>query len=521
MVGTLGAVALVVVLGGPAAQGQPAPGSASGVGDPNAHLAQIVARSVPPTYRRLGSPGMAAAADDAALALGAAGYRVLRHDTASHVWSVDYQPGHEPALVRVSDGQGFATESAFELGAATSADGITCTVRPYDQVGAGECGLVPYDVLSPEWNNVTGNLSGSLQTIVQRGGVGAILQGDLEHDALIALKAPQPIPAVVSLVPSSDIVGQTVRLRAMGADGPATLHNVIAVRPPADPAQGYVLLQAHLDGWFTAAADNGGGAAAVLAAAERLARDTGGRGLLVALYDGEEWGLRGSRAFAADLARPEGLVIGSCGPTVHLADVVAIVNLDAPSAIASDALGPVNELLGQPVSLISYRVLVYSEEPTVAALLTATALADGVFGLPIPVAVANPLNGGVNRTDVKWFHEAGIPAAWTVVGYPEYHTTADTLAVVDPTDLERVTTGALDLVRAMGPATIGRLSGSSLGAPGSSSSAAPCAAAAVAVATGARELPATGGPERLGSAAALLGAAIGLLALRRHPASRS
>jgi hypothetical protein len=517
-------VAVGLAAAAPGATAQPIGATPVAVGDPNAHLAAIVARSEPPTYRRFGSPGMAAAADDAAGALEAAGYAVLRHDTPSSVWDVDYTPGHEPTLVRSADGHSFVTESAFQLTATTPPEGITCTVRRFDQVGPGECGFVPYALLSPEWTNFFGDLGGSLRTIHDRGGVGAILQGDMEHQALIALKASQPIPAVVALVEPPEVEGQEVMLRAMGADRPATLHNVIAVRPPADPGLGYVLLQGHLDGWFTAAADNGAGAAAVLATAERLAGDTAGRGLLVALYDGEEWGLRGSKALATELARPEGLRVGPCGPVVRLHDVVGIVNLDAPSAIASDAFGDLNDLLGQPVPLVSYRVLVFSEEPTVAALLTATSFANGVLGLPIPVAVADPINGGVERTDVKWFHDAGIPAAWTVVGYPEYHTTADTLAAVDPADLERVTAAAVDLVRAFGQADIGRLSGSSLAAPGTSPATVPCTGeAAVAASTGttAGELPATGAGRSVGAAAGLVAAALGLLALVRQPARRS
>jgi hypothetical protein len=514
-------VAVVLLLLAPRADGRSVAASPPS-GDPNAHLAAIVARSEPPTYRRLGSRGMAAAAADAAQALTTAGYAVVRHDAPSHVWSVDYSTGHEPLLARQSDGHRFAAESAFELAATTPAEGITCTVRAYDQVGPGECGFVPHDKVSPEWNNVLADLAGSLRTIHDRGGVGAILQGDLEHHALIALKAgSQPLPTVVALAQAGEVVGQVVQLRATGADIPATLHNVIGIRPPADPSQGYVLLQGHLDGWFTAAADNGGGAAAVLAAAERLAGDRAGRGLVVALYDGEEWGLRGSRAFAADLARPEGVAFGECG-ALHLSDLVAIVNLDAPSAKASDLLGAVPAPLDELSGLVSYRVLVFSEEPTVAALLTTTSFGEGVLGLPAPVAVANPVNGGVNRTDVKWFHEAGIPAAWTVDGYPEYHTTADTLEVVDPADLERVTAAAVDLVRAFGAAPIGRLGGSTLGPPGSAP-VRPCEPPppTAPVAASGAALPATGRPIPVVPALVLLAVALGLWGLRRYPAARS
>ncbi|MDQ2651071.1 MAG: M28 family peptidase, partial [Actinomycetota bacterium] len=286
---------------------------------------------------------------------------------------------------------------------------------------------------------------------------------------------------------------------------------------------GYVLLQGHLDGWFEAAADNGGGAAAVLAAAERLAGDSG-RGLLVALYDAEEWGLRGSKVLAEDLASPTGLGAGPCGRTVRLDDIVAVVNLDAPSAPASDVLGGVPPPLDELANLVSYRVLVFSEEPTVTALLTTTSFANGVLGLPIPVAVADPLNGGVSRTDVRWFHEAGIPAAWPVVGYPEYHTTADTLEVVDPADLERVTAGAVDLVRALSTASIGRLPGSTLAAPGASAPPpCPTPVGTAPLEDAAAELPATGSDDRAQLATAtVLAAVLAALAFsRRRGAGRA
>ncbi|MDQ2651064.1 MAG: hypothetical protein M3Z03_16110, partial [Actinomycetota bacterium] len=212
------------------------------VGDPNAHLRHLVELSPPPTYRRFGSPGLAAAADHAAGVLEAAGYDVIRHDRPSTVWDVDYRTGREPSLVRLADDRSFPAESAVELRVPTPPDGLTCTVRPYDQVGAGECGFVPYEVLSPEWNNFTADLGGAVRTIHDRGGVGAVLQGDLEHDALIALKVTSPIPAVVSLVTASDVVDQSVQMRALGAERPATLHNVVGLRPPSDPREGYVLL---------------------------------------------------------------------------------------------------------------------------------------------------------------------------------------------------------------------------------------------------------------------------------------
>lgn len=438
-----------------AAVAVPAEGQAGG-GDPVPHLRAIVERSPAPEYRRFGSPGMAAAADYAAGVLAAAGYPVLRHDPPAEVYRPDYRPGHEPLLRRLDDGRTFPVESAFQLQATTS--GLDCVVRPVEEVQPGDCGFVPFPAVSPEWKNVLADVGGNVDQVRRRGGVAVVLQGDVRSGTVIALRVRRPIPTVVAVVDEAEILGRRVHLRVEGSVGPATLRNVVAVRPPADPAAGYVLLQGHLDGWFQAAADNGAGAAAVLATAERLA--AGGdrrRGLLVALYDGEEWGLQGSEALAADLAR--GLPVGPA--CVHLDDVVAVVNLDAPSAVASDL--PVR------VPLVSWRVLVASEELNLAAAFLVAMAGSGVLGLPVTSALAELIDSGLSRTDALWFHQAGIPVAWPVAGYPEYHTAADTLATVDGDDLRAVTAGATALVRSLDDVAVTRLPGSRLVEPGSRS----------------------------------------------------
>jgi Zn-dependent M28 family amino/carboxypeptidase len=208
-----------------------------------------------------------------------------------------------------------------------------------------------------------------------------------------------------------------------------------------------VLLLAHADGWFSAAADNGGGAAAVLRAARLLAeRPPAGTGVVVALVDGEEVGYVGSAALAAALRSPRGLPVGDGGPPLRMDDLVAVVNLDAPSARASDAQAVPRSVVGADVPVFQWRVLVTSEVPGLAAVAQAAFAAHGVHALPVPSRGALAVNGSW-RTDAGFFHAAGVPVVWPVAGYPEYHTTGDTLAAVDPVDLEGVAEGAADVAR--------------------------------------------------------------------------
>jgi N-acetylated-alpha-linked acidic dipeptidase len=93
-----------------------------------------------------------------------------------------------------------------------------------------------------------------------------------------------------------------VRLTVRGRTVRARLRNVLASIPGADPKAPQVLVMGHYDAWVNGAVDPGSGAAVVLETAEVLARlaDKGWRptrGILFALWDGEEWGMLGSTAW--------------------------------------------------------------------------------------------------------------------------------------------------------------------------------------------------------------------------------
>ena len=462
LVVALVALALAVPAGS-ALAGPGSPPTAAGPGTPvghaataSGHLAELVRLSPAPEYRRFGTTAISRVADYAAGVLGGDGYQVVRDDVGGlSRWAVDYANGERPELTRRSDGHTFKTESAFDI-KSTSAQGVECTVKKIADVGPGDCGLVPFSDGSPEWKNVTYNAPADVATIVSKGGVGAVVQGDTQRNLVYALRLHNPgIPVVVSVVPDS-IVGTRVRLRTMGASVPAVAHNVVGVlRPPTGSSQ-YVMLLGHMDGWFQAAADNGGGAAGVLRAAHELMTSRPSSGVIVGLMDGEEYGLLGSRGLAAQLSSAAGLSVPDGGRALQMADIKAVMNLDASSARASDVQDKVHGVAGQDAPVFNWRAMVFSEEPTLASLFLTTFAAHGVFGLPVNSQAAIRVEGGW-RTDAQWFHQAGVPVAWPVAGYPEYHTDGDVPSAMDKADLEAVADAAADLVGKLATAPIGRV----------------------------------------------------------------
>jgi hypothetical protein len=437
----LTAVVLVPASAGPA----PAPLGA------RRHLEAVLDRSPAPDYRRAGSKGMVAVADYEATTLAAAGYHVVRHDVdlGTAIWKVDYRRGRRPLLTRLDDGRAFKVDSAFNLGRTTTRDGIRCEVKAIADVTPGDCGFVPFATASPEWKNALNyDPSGAVDQIIAKGGIGAVLQGDVARNAVMAISIRRELPTVVAVVEEADVVGRMVKLRTMGSFAPSVAHNVVGVRRSA-ASERHVLLLAHADGWYQAAADNGAGVAAVLRAAELLAQRSPGVGVAVALVDAEENGLLGSQRLAETLASPAGLALPDGGPPLRMSDLAAVINLDASSARASDVQDPVRSAVGADAPVFSWRTMVYSEHATLPGLFLGTFSEHGVLGLPVSGQGAVTINGGW-RTDARWFHEAGVPVAWPAVGYPEYHTDVDTLDVVDAADLEAIAEAAADLVPRLG-----------------------------------------------------------------------
>ena len=88
--------------------------------------------------------------------------------------------------------------------------------------------------------------------------------------------------------------------------GEVPIHNTIATLPGTEKPNEYVVLSAHLDSWdaATGATDNGAGALTVMEAMRilRAAYPHPRRTIVAALWGGEEEGLNGSGAWAADHA---------------------------------------------------------------------------------------------------------------------------------------------------------------------------------------------------------------------------
>lgn len=107
-----------------------------------------------------------------------------------------------------------------------------------------------------------------------------------------------------------------VRVTVRGRTVRAKLRNVLASIPGADPKAPPVLVMGHYDAWVNGAVDPGSGAAVVLETAEVLARlaEKGwrpARGVLFALWDGEEWGMIGSTAWVEAHLGSSGLPVAA------------------------------------------------------------------------------------------------------------------------------------------------------------------------------------------------------------------
>ncbi|MCL6682806.1 M20/M25/M40 family metallo-hydrolase [Sphingomonas alba] len=161
-------------------------------------------------------------------------------------------------------------------------------------------------------------------------------------------RKPKDLPAASAQMPS----GQLYFLEQLNKQGPFTAYNVVG-RVPGKASDGrVVVVMAHYDHLgicepegapdriCNGAVDNASGVAALIAVAERVAKMGLDRDVWLVATSGEEWGLLGAKAFAAN-------------PPVPLTSIVAGFNLDtiaiapkgAPVAIVAPDKSPLEQLV--------------------------------------------------------------------------------------------------------------------------------------------------------------------------------
>lgn len=187
--------------------------------------------------------------------------------------------------------------------------------------------------------------------------------------------------------------------------------NVLGVVRGADTSR-VIVVSAHYDHMgmsgsvvFNGADDDASGTAGVLALADWYARHPPRHTMVFALFDGEEFGLLGARAFVAS-------------PPVSLARIAADVNLDMVARLDK------NELYAAGAS----------PWPFFRPLLEATAhVAPIKLLLGHDTDATGAHDNWTNQSDHYAFHLAGIPwVCYGVEDHPDYHRPTDDAERINP-----------------------------------------------------------------------------------------
>lgn len=187
-----------------------------------------------------------------------------------------------------------------------------------------------------------------------------------------------------------------------------------------------ILLTAHYDHLgvrggqvFNGADDNASGTAAVLAIAGGLMRDRPTHSVLVVLFDGEESGLRGARAFVRV-------------PPLPLDSVLLLINVDMVSrSVVGElfAVGP-------------------RHRPGLVPLVERAACAAEVKLMFGHDRDARGKDDWTTQSDQAPFHAAGVPFIYVgVEDHADYHRPTDDVSAIDPGFYTRATRAIAALVR--------------------------------------------------------------------------
>jgi len=209
--------------------------------------------------------------------------------------------------------------------------------------------------------------------------------------------------------------------------------NILALIPGTEQPDEYLIIGAHYDHLGSrcrtadpadticnGATDNATGVAAVLAIGEQLARERGGpsRSVILAFWDREEDGLRGSRAWVAD-------------PPVPLAQTVAYMNYDIQGANILPTLRDTTFAIGAETG--GDRLTAAVGQAVRPGALDTHRL-SWVFGQ--------------GRSDYLPFIQAGVPTVFFSDSTgPCYHTAQDEADVVDYAKLRQQVNDGIRLAR--------------------------------------------------------------------------
>ena len=267
-----------------------------------------------------------------------------------------------------------------------------------------------------------------LHMAAQRGAVAAIVHFPVVPDDVLKIDVSDEVLPMVYISNNG-----AAEIRSLMAEGPVTAklivdnhwdgepastgHNVLGVIPGTDHPDEYVYLGAHLDHWFTSAADDNAGVGSLLAIAKAIV-DSGikpKRTLVFAVWDAEEMGGWADTWYD--------WTIGSYSHIVR--------TLDGMPGLHSDRVGKITAMLNMDVIAADGTVVFIETTPDMTRFIRRVASDSGLVAT-VPTFVYWP----PSSYDDWPFYMAGVPvmqiAFWGPAYDNLYHTTGDTMDKINP-----------------------------------------------------------------------------------------
>ena len=341
--------------------------------------------------------------------------------------------------------------------------------HPVDLVGRDVTGKIAVIHGALETDPFFQTARGNVNNIIEAGAVGVLMALAVPGNYQYALEDMGPPDAPSFILGGDD--GRFVKdaIAAAGASNPITARlnlqtevrdgwqgkNVIGmIRGRIDE---YIVLVAHLDGYFEAANDNGGGLASLLALAKHYSTSGAtkpNRNMLFVGTSGHHEFSDGVAAFIKE-------------HTDILAKTVFVFNIEHPSSIMSFYRGELKFHNRTNPGQLAINTAQGTRSLTVSnrnpSLISFYRDAIDRYGLVIGSMVGNRPTG-----DAFGFYEAGYPVAQILDANLWYHSTGDRIDTIHPNGLERATRLYADVLDKIDRASWAELrkSGAGPGRPG-------------------------------------------------------